>query len=700
MTPESRPSEWHHAAWVFLPLLLGITAFAAVVGFPALDPSNIGWLIQDDPKQYYIGWLFYRDAPWQLPVGANPEYGLELSSATIYADANPLMAASFKLISPLLPDTFQYFGLWLLACFLLQGWFAWKLGGLIGRGRVVQACFTVLCLFAPPMLLRTMAHFNLASHFLILAALYLALSPRRKQPIVPWTILLALSTWIHAYLFFMCAAIWAGSLLDRLRCKELRLTQAVLEGGVVLVVTALFVWQAGYFLVSDPSAQGGFGVYRMNMLSIFDPSGWTLLGFDLPQGEGDYEGFNYLGLGGLLLCAAAIPAFARTYRESAVHLARHLFLGLALFALCLFSLTHHLGLGAQSYNFELPGNVVAALNTFRASGRMFWPVFYMLLLGAMALVARAYPARIAMAIAALAALLQVTDLSAVYPGIRKSYAASAESQWDTSLQHPFWDVAAKRYEKLRWLMPKSPSPHWKVVGAYAAGHGMATDVVYLNRFSTVRLKALQEQAFKTITSGTYASDTLYFVDDGAFEIARRKLRRDDWAGRVDGFNVIAPGWRDCNSCAAVAMPSNDAVARNNGVPVAASNRVTPGTGGLTLVSGWSGVEPWGVWTQGKEAVFDVLVPKGARRIRLHANALVNGNLRIQRLQVRVGGGEPQSFELRSADANIVEIRLPDSFNGGRANVHLMLPDATTPAAAGINEDTRILGLGLKSIDFQ
>ena len=79
-----------------LPLLLGAISFFAILGFTQLDPSNIGWLLgRLDPTQHYLGWIFYRDGPWTFPVGLSPDFGLDISSSIVYADAVPFLAIFF-----------------------------------------------------------------------------------------------------------------------------------------------------------------------------------------------------------------------------------------------------------------------------------------------------------------------------------------------------------------------------------------------------------------------------------------------------------------------------------------------------------------------------------------------------------------------------------------------------------------------------
>jgi len=105
----------------FIPLLLGCIFFYSVVGIGPLDPQNLSWIFgRFDPPQHYLGWSFYRNSPWSLPIGSNPNYGIDIGSSVVYSDSVPIMAIFFKLLSPFLGSPFQYFGIWLLICFALQ----------------------------------------------------------------------------------------------------------------------------------------------------------------------------------------------------------------------------------------------------------------------------------------------------------------------------------------------------------------------------------------------------------------------------------------------------------------------------------------------------------------------------------------------------------------------------------------------------
>src|ERR1700722_3516117 len=185
------------------PLLLGAVAFFLVMGEKILIPTNIAWLKDPDPATYYLGWSFFRETPWMLPPGANPNYGLDVASSIFYTDSIPLLALVFKVFSPWLPAAFQYWGGWLLVCFMLQALFGWKLIGLFTEDRWVKLLAAGLFVFSPPFLFRLNGHYALCAHWLVLAALYLCLSPTKLPKTFLWPALAFLAAGIHSYLFAM-----------------------------------------------------------------------------------------------------------------------------------------------------------------------------------------------------------------------------------------------------------------------------------------------------------------------------------------------------------------------------------------------------------------------------------------------------------------------------------------------------------------
>ncbi|SDB43189.1 hypothetical protein SAMN03159382_01022 [Pseudomonas sp. NFACC23-1] len=680
-----------------LPILLGALAFLLVIGPRVLDPTNIAWLGEGDTTTHYLGWAFFRSSPWTFPLGMNPSYGLELGNGIIFSDSNPLLAFLFKPFSGWLPETFQYFGLWLLACFILQAWFAWKLLGLLTPSLWIRLLGAGLFVFSPPMFLRMGAHLSLSGHFLILAALYLALRPGLQKRRLAWGVLLAATALVHAYLLAMVALIWLADLANQAIKGRLFRRDALIELSGLFLLVAFCCWQAGYFSVGGGTVSGGYGLYRLNVLSLVDPSGWSYIVRDLPEGPGDYEGFNYLGLGVLILaiCAAAALLQGNTGLVSAV---RHRWLLLwALFGLTLFSLTNTLGIGVLDVHYWLPGSLEKLANVFRASGRMFWPVFYAIVFAVIFLVIRGNKPRAAACLLAIALLVQVLDTRAGWAGLRQSRMMPAASSWSTSMNDPFWASAASHYSKVRLLLPQNQPDNWLLTSQYALKHGLETDGVYLGRMGTREIEQAQRRAAQMLASGEYAADSLYILDPGAaLQAAKTVNRQTDLLTRIDGLVVLAPGWKSCAQCPSFADETLDVQVKIGERQV--FSRINP-----MLASGWGRVEDWGIWSEGTEAEIVLRIAPEARVLSIDAAAFVQPPLHTrQRVDVSINGVAALSTQFTRLQDNTLELPLTPAIRetmgtNGSLRVHFHLPDAISPKALGLGGDERVMALGLKSL---
>lgn len=690
-----------------LPFLLGAAAFFLVVGPGALNPENILWLQAGDPATHFLGWQFFRNGPWGFPLGSNPDYGLEFSNAVVYSDSIPLLAILFKLFSGLLTDTFQYFGCWLFACFVLQAWFGWKLTGLASNDRCIRFLATGLFVFSPPMLHRLNGHLSLVSHFLILAGLYLSLRKKQEMRIVYWPLLLAISAMVHAYILAMVALLWLVDLSASIS-KSPRTYQAPIKE---FLTAAFFVflacWQAGYFTVGQSMSSGGFGFFRMNLLSIIDSSGWSYILRDFPETArvGNGEGFNYLGLGLIVTVLFAIPTLFSVKTDIAGAMKAYPLLVLALLLLTAFSVSNNVGIGSWNFNITIPQSLLDVANIFRASGRMFWPVFYVLVFVAVFLVVRGYEKNVATSLLAIALVSQVIDTSAGWSPIRNKLSQNpASAEWASPLKDRFWATAAPLYKSVRLSIPRNIHPNWSVFADYAARNHLATNAVYLAREDEAKVRSAVQTSVDSIYSGKLDPDSLYILDDDMVAPALAHIdQRADLLAKIDGFNVLAPGYRRCAQCPQLheELHSEEFVS-----PISLGERIDfsqAGKGRSFLLRGWSAPETWGTWSDGEGAgIFFPTSTGEAKSLLIEANALVSASHPTQKLEIRVNGGEPTPISLKNSGGNLIRLPLTEIASRrlaerGYVLLELKFINPARPKDIGINDDNRRLAIGLISV---
>lgn len=533
---------------LIIPLLLGVASFWAVTGGRILDGRNIAWMQDGDPAQYFLGWHFFRVTPWGFPLGASPRFGMEIGSGIAYSDNVPLFALPFKAIAHWLPMPFQYHGIWILFCFVLQAWFAWLLVGLVTRSLLQRAGATLLFVFAPVALYRLNGHYTLFGQWTILAALYLCLGPRRLARGPAWPLLAFAVGLMHWYLTAMVVALWLTDWLRRVLVEGRKKADFVQLFAVPALLLLAF-WQAGFFIPGQVLLQSGFGEYKMNVLSLLDPSGWSYLMKDIPESEGEYEGFNFFGLGSLLLALLAIPAAKRAWpwlratREYRPLLA--LCIGLTLFAI-----SNRVGFAAHSLYIPLPAAVIERANMLRGSGRMFWPVYYLLLFVCIRTLFERYSLRHATLLLLVALSIQMVDTSAGWLANRQQLMRSGRS-WSSPLQAPFWAQVPGMYQSLRLVPTRSMHPRYADLAYFVGMHGMSTDAVYLARIDTAKRDAGTKRGIHALRSGKYEPGVLYVVDRAYSKWAQQGARPErDLVRWIDGFLIVAPNWKCRPQCLA------------------------------------------------------------------------------------------------------------------------------------------------------
>lgn len=392
--------------------LVGVIVFLSIYGIDIINVTNDTWLLDSskteqlwDLTQHYLGWIFYRNSEWQFPLGlVEGLYDEAISIA--YTDSIPLFAFICKLLSPILPETFQYFGIFGLMCYALMGGF----GALITRkftdSLFVNICSSFLFVMAPCLLKRMFYHTALSAHFLILAAFCLWLYrdshfKKRSTYITLWSILSILATLINPYLTPMILGILFCSLFQEWIANGKLLT--VLPG---ILFPCISVFISGYIIGIfhgnvSPSSEG-LESLSFNLLQFFNPTNYLLsidnmvyswsdlnMSLFLPSlpsvSPWQEEGYSYLGLGMIFLSFVTLIialVFIFTKKLFIPYKNRKflsIFLSVTLCGIVFLflALSPKASIGTTIlYNIEYPDIIFDMLSVFRSTGRFIWPVYY------------------------------------------------------------------------------------------------------------------------------------------------------------------------------------------------------------------------------------------------------------------------------------------------------------------------------------
>ena len=519
---------------------VGIAVFLWLYGTMTLDVTRDGWILngydETDILQHYAGWLQFRNSHWSLPPGLCDTLAIPDGTMIAYTDSLPWVSILFKLMRGALPSTFQWFGWYTLFCFAMQG----MAGALLcTRGLASgwqRAAFALLggLLFAclPTLWERAFRHVALASQYLILLALYFYLeyraalaAGRRPRWVFVFVLLPFAAVGIHPYFLppVMLCTLLAGVELWRIARRPL--AGAGLFGAGLLASLAA-AWLTGAVGSGVAVSRYGYGEISMNLNAVFNPSSrggytWSRLLPQQPQNAGQYDGFNYLGLGILLLVAAALV-------HSLVYTCRHpasvkawwkrngpLF-GVCLF-LTLFAVSNNITFGSWTLRIPISQWLTDLCGIFRSSGRMFYLVATcMVLFGVYAVrtacnVPRRWGKTLAGLLLAACCALQVWDLSAVAAEKRAVFAQPVADNVVTAAETQSLGTGHSK------LLAASPLREDRVrrLAVLAGKQGLATNISIAVSGEYPAAAELTEQTGTQLQQGQYDPDTVYVTTDGA-----------------------------------------------------------------------------------------------------------------------------------------------------------------------------------------
>jgi hypothetical protein len=522
-----------------IPLLIGTFIFWQLIGYSVLNPQNVAWLNSgknSDMLQNYVGWHFFRNDVWRFPLGDNPNWGIDISNSIVYSDSIPLFAIFFKTFVVFLPETFQYFGFWLLCCFCFQALFAWKILSIYTKDVFILSLATVLIAFSPIMLFRVNMHLALAGHFLILASIYLYLKPSDSFTNLRWSILFTISTLIHAYYVAMIMPIYLASLVKTLKAA---MTRRELIANLFQTLLCIFVaaFMSGYFVSATGETSGPeYGIFRWNLAGPLYPSEWSFFTQTLLPGRGNDEGFSYLGMGVLLLVLIVFFQILQNLKKNLLLIVRHNYLFISIIVLMLFAMSNNIAIGNYRLHVELPDNVIKVFSYFRSSGRMIWPVLYLGLIFLLVTIIRNSGRKFLLSILVICACLQIIDLS---NGWREINFRNSEARVSINSYSSQWIDLREHYDYIRVIPDSNHYQNAIFIGELASTLSMKTNAVYLAR---VDMREVQKSANKTMNDilfGEVDHKTLLILLDNQLQKLQSTLTSHGLeVYTLDGLNIV------------------------------------------------------------------------------------------------------------------------------------------------------------------
>ncbi len=518
-------------------MLLGIISFLLLYGVKILDVTYDDWLLTGgDLSQHYLGWCFFRDSGWNFPIGLMDRISYPNQVSVIFTDSIPLFAVLFKLLRGCLPETFQYFGIWGLICFGLQGGFGALLIRHFVKNDGYAAVGSLFFVLAPIEIYRMYMHTALGAQWLILAVFLLCLKRKELGPVrgaVLCALLGFLCGSIHMYFIPMCGIILGAFLLeDVIRQKTIR--QAVLMGGAYGTAAVAVVVLLGGLSHEHQLDAGGLGQFSFNLNGLVNPQGWSKILPDLPlYGDGAGEGLAFPGTGILaaLILSAVLLLFRKAGREelrARLNRNNRIAFFVIIVAFLVISVSHRPALGNRViWEIPYPERLVSLWGMFRSCGRFIWPVVYLLILAAIVLLYASFAGwkrHVPAIILVILTGLQFYDSSGQLEERHNRF--TARTEYESILQDEIWDeLSGKKHLIFVSDLIGNQSLLYGL-SVYALDNDMTINNFYFAH------SAIRYEIQETISSSLAdpASDTLYIykeADESQCTDERMDYRRAD-----------------------------------------------------------------------------------------------------------------------------------------------------------------------------
>lgn len=501
-----------------LTISISAITFFSIYGLQIINPTYDDWLMNSggDLSQHYVGWVAFRNAPWTFPIGNFNSLTYPTSISVLFADCIPLFAIFFKLLSPVLPKTFQYMGLFGFSSYVMMGVLAVTLIKKYSSNIAYILLAAEFFLLSPQMMQRFYGHEALGGgQWIILLAFatlvyYEERFQHMKAAIGIWILIAFLGVTIHMYFAAMALIVLLGfCIYDYLHRKDFKRIFILLASyGCTLFITIFILGALGNHSLSAD----GFGAFSSNLNTLVNSLGYSRLLPALPSLQWQYEGFGYLGVGILLLSVITLISLFMHYRELNSSKKKFLsFLAISLMAL-IYALSSTVTLGYDVlYTIPLPEYIERICSIFRASGRFIWILVYCIYLGifvVLAKVVRSYKNMIPVVLLLITLLAQIYDLSPMILGHHSSYSQTS------TYTDPFEEDPV-----LRYIVEENDIKHLSLadyrddvfgyeIGYYAVNHGLTID-----EYNTVHGvgRADKDQRIKTQLEND-SGDTLYIFE--------------------------------------------------------------------------------------------------------------------------------------------------------------------------------------------
>ena len=503
-------------------LFISISLCFYLLGYDNFNFSNQSWLINGDLAQYQLGWKFYREDFWRFPLGLNPNYGITNSSSIIYSDSIPLLAIFFKIFRNFLFEDFQYFSFWIFICIYLQALLSFKIIYYYTKNTSYSLVSSLFFIFSTILIYRSGIHLSLTAHWLILGYFYIQVSTAYNKELKKHLIIY-LSLLIHFYFSLILIGIFFLEKISKFKNLSIK---DFASSFTLVIFSLILMYSVGYFTIGIDDGLGfGYGIYNYNLNSFFNPLGenhidkfnWSLFLPELNFQNKEMEGFSYLGISGILFLLLYFKYLVKGKSLIVFPKGTNI---LILFVFLIIATSNNVNFGNHDLlTLELNKYIYGALSSVRASGRLIWPIYYLIfIIGIVTIFQYFSNKKKPLLIIGILLFFQLVDLS---PGISnyyfgKQYVNQNQKSFDITNQI---EGLSKQFDNLKLFKPDNNSSIFFLLNEHILNENYKkTNISYLARVDRQEIVNKEYKIIEQLNNKSLDlfNDSIFVSDDYNF----------------------------------------------------------------------------------------------------------------------------------------------------------------------------------------
>ena len=275
----------------------------------------------------------------------------------------------------------------------------------------------------------------------------------------------------------------------------------------------------------------------MNLNALFNSLEYSAFIRSFPSNPGQYEGLQYLGAGMILLlflvlCNINIKDIKDMFKKDKIK--KIIPISIVILILTIMALSPVVVIHTKTIlDYSHITFITKILGIVRATGRFFWPVWYMIVTAIFIFLYRKYKnSRKLYFIFGFCVMIQMLDIVPSIP--YSSEALKGQYTYDNELSSPIWEELSTKAKHVV-LMTEGTYGHEKLAW-YAAKNNMTMNIGYFSRKDMDTLNQYMYDSYINLCNENIEEDTIYcipFDRQNTSYTSQKALEFD-----VDGYKVI------------------------------------------------------------------------------------------------------------------------------------------------------------------